>query len=81
MVDWYQRGGEGGRQLEDGGGLIYQSIILMEYSKMMKLFITSPSADAAQGTLMLTGQKCKVADIVHKAFQCEYLAGREQLDT
>lgn len=28
---------------------------------------------------MLTGQKCKVADIVHKAFWCEYLASGEQL--
>lgn len=57
-LDWYQRRGEGGRQLEGDGGLIYQSIILMEYSKMMKLFNKSPSADAAQGNLMLTGQKC-----------------------
>ncbi len=78
-LDWYQRGGEGGRKLEGGGGLIYQSIILMEYSKTMKLFNKSPSADEAQGNLMLTGQKCKVPDIVHKAFRCEYSAGGEQL--
>lgn len=39
-------GEEGGQQLEDGGGLIYQNITLMEYSKRMKFFNKSPSADA-----------------------------------
>lgn len=39
-------GEEGGQQLEDGGGLIYQSITLMEYSKTTKLFNKSPLADA-----------------------------------
>lgn len=42
-------------------------------------YLINPPVGAGQGNLMLTEKKCKVANIVHKAFWCEYQAGGKQL--